>query len=322
MPRQKSLITRSQNQGIESLPPLILNAGDDAVTRFLEFFVATIRNKNTREAYARAIGQFLSFAEVRGKSLFTIDPITVAAYIESHGGKPQTVKQHLAAIRRCFDHLVLGQIIDKNPAHAVRGPTHVVKKGKTPVVSGKDTRRLLDSIDTSKLIGLRDRALISLMVFSFGRISAVLNMNVDDFYKNQGRYWVRLHEKGGKFHEVPVHHEAEASIKAYLSAAKLTGTKKSPLFQTMRGFSRDVQGTRLHRTEALQMVKRRIKAIGLSDKISCHSFRASGITAYLENGGSLEHAQAIAAHESPRTTKLYDRRSEKLVAEEIERIKL
>lgn len=313
---------RAQPRGVENLPSLILNAGDDAVTRFLEFFVASIRNKNTREAYARSIGQFLRFAEERGKSLFSIDPITVAAYIESHPGKPQTVKQHLAGIRKCFDFLVLGQILDKNPAHAVRGPKHVVKKGKTPVLSGKDTRKLLDSIDCTELIGLRDRALISLMVFSFGRISAVLGMNVEDFYKNQGRYWVRLHEKGGKFHEVPVHHEAEIAIKRYLSVAKIGGPKKTPLFQTMRGFSKELSGQRLHRTEALRMIKRRIKAVGLSDKVSCHSFRASGITAYLESGGSLENAQAIAAHESPRTTKLYDRRSERLAAEEIDRIKI
>jgi site-specific recombinase XerC len=237
-------------------------------------------------------------------------------------GKPQTVKQHLAAIRKCFDYMVLGQIIDRNPAHAVRGPKHVVKRGKTPILSAKDTRKLLDSISDKELIGIRDRALLGLMVFSFARISAVLGMNVDDFYKNQGRYWVRLHEKGGKFHEIPVHRAAESFVRGYIKACRLDSNGKVPLFQTMRGFSKELSGKRLHRTEALAMIKRRVKAAGLSSKVSCHSFGASGITAYLESGGSLENAQAIAAHESPRTTKLHDRRSEKLVAEEIDRIKI
>jgi len=115
--------------------------------------------------------------------------------------------------------LVMSQVVPLNPAASVRGPKHTVKKGKTPVLSARETRRLLDSIDVSHVVGLRDRALIGLMVFSFARVGAVVKMNVQDYYPNGKTWWLRLHEKGGKFHEVPVHHNAEAYLDQYLEAA-------------------------------------------------------------------------------------------------------
>ncbi|HQH28714.1 MAG TPA: phage integrase N-terminal SAM-like domain-containing protein, partial [Oligoflexia bacterium] len=135
--------------GALHLPEIISREGARAEERFLEFFTATIRNKNTRIAYARAAVRFLNWCEKKRLSLDTIRPIHVAAYIEHHDGSPQTTKQHLAAIRMMFDYLVTGHIIDSNPASSVRGPKYSIKKGKTPVLSAKETRRLLKSIDTS-----------------------------------------------------------------------------------------------------------------------------------------------------------------------------
>jgi site-specific recombinase XerD len=230
------------------------------------------------------------------------------------------VKQHLAAIRMLFDYLVIGQIIPMNPASSVRGPKHVVKRGKTFVLSATDTRRLLDSIDPSTTAGLRDRALIAVMVFSFARVSAVVGMNVGDFYQNGKRWWFRLHEKGGKFHEVPAHHSAEACLDAYVAGIGIAAEKKTPLFRTTRGKTGRITQRRLHRSDALRMIKRRAKAAGLPANICNHTFRATGITAFLSNGGTIENAQAIAAHESPRTTKLYDRTNDEITLDEIERI--
>jgi integrase/recombinase XerD len=202
----------------QAVPKIIAAEGPDAVRRFLEFFTANIRNKNTRAAYAQAVGQFFRWCDRRRFSLELIEPITVAAYIEELvriRSKP-TVKQHLAAIRMLFDWLVLGQIIPANPAGVVRGPSHVVKRGKTPVLSADDARKLLDSISLTRkigragqeievndVVGLRDRAIIATMVYSFARVSAVVGMNHDDYYQNGKRSWLRLHEKGGKFLEVP-----------------------------------------------------------------------------------------------------------------------
>ena len=109
-----------------------------------------------------------------------------------------TIKQHLAAIRRLFDWLEVGQVVPWNPTAAVRGPTHIVKRGKTPVLQPGEVRLLVDSIDTSTVGGLRDQALLGVMIYSFARVSAVVHMDVDDYYLQGKRRWLRLREKGGK----------------------------------------------------------------------------------------------------------------------------
>jgi site-specific recombinase XerD len=190
------------------------------------------------------------------------------------------------------------------------------------VLSAADARKLLDSIDVSHLVGLRDRALIGAMVYSFARVSAVAGMRVSDYYHNGHRGWLRLHEKGGKFHEVPAHHNAEAYLDAYIAAAGIAEDRKGPLFRTTLGKTRKLTDQAMSRSDVLRMIKRRAGEAGLSTRVCCHTFRATGITAYLENGGTLEHAQAIAAHESPRTTKLYDRTSDQITLDEVERIRI
>jgi len=225
-------------------------------------------------------------------------------------------------VTRQFALLVTGQVIATNPAHSVRGPKHVVKKGKTPILTGEETRQLLDSIDTGTIVGLRDRALIGVLVFSFARIGAALAMKVEDYYSQGKRWWLRLHEKGGKRHEVPCHHTLEEYLDAYMDAADLWDQKKGPLFRTMTSGAagRPLSLEPMAQSNAWRMIRRRAKAAGIETAIGCHTFRATGITAYLENGGTLEHAQQIAAHESPRTTKLYDRTTDQVSLDEIERI--
>jgi len=213
-------------------------------------------------------------------------------------------------------------VIPFNPASSVRGPKYVVKKGKTPVLDQEQARQLLDSIDGNNVVGLRDRALIAVMIYSFARISAVVAMNVADYYRNGRRSWFRLHEKGGKHHEVPAHHKAEEYLDAYIAAAGIENQPNAPLFRSAVGRMGKLNENRLHRLNALQMVKRRAKRLGLPRDIRCHTFRATGITAYLQNGGTIENAQAIAAHESPRTTKLYDRTTDEITLDEIERISI
>lgn len=221
-PKMQDFVVRSDRRlariGL-SLPVSVLDAGEDAVRAFLEFFTATIRNKNTRAAYARAVGQFLHWCEGRGLGLRQIEPITVASFIETHPGSAPTVKQHLAAIRMLFDYLVRTQVLPRNPAAPVRGPKHVVKRGKTPVLTASQARELLDSIDISTIAGLRDRAIFGVMLFSFARVSAVTGMQVGDYYQTGKRWTFRLHEKGGKRHDVPAHHNAEEYLDAYLDVA-------------------------------------------------------------------------------------------------------
>ena len=311
------------NWSVDGLPPIVQRAGPRAAERVVEFFAAQIRNVNTREAYAKAVMQFFTWCDDRGLELDEISPVAVAAYVEELQGvyRAPTIKQHLAAIRRLFDWLVVGQVVPWNPTAAVRGPTHVEKRGKTPVLQPGEVRLLLDSIDTSAIGGLRDRALIGVMIYSFARVSAVVNMDVDDYYQQGKRWWLRLDEKGGKHHALPVHHKAEAYLDAYLADAGIAGERGSPLWRSLTR-TRELGERRMSRVDVFRMVKRRVKAAELGEAANCHTFRASGITAYLLNGGTLERAQAIAGHESPRTTQLYDRTADDITVEDIERIKV
>ena len=184
-----------------------------------------------------------------------------------------------------------------------------------------EVRLPLNSIDVSRHSGLRDRALLGVMTFSCARVSAIVAMNVEDYYRQGKQWWLRLHEKGGTPHELPVHHAAQEYLDAYIQAADIAAERDSPLWRSMskaRRFGR----RRLTRFDVFRMVKRRVRAAELGDAANCHTFRATGITAYLLNGGTIDGAQAIAAHASPRATKLYHRTGAEITLDEIERIRI
>jgi site-specific recombinase XerD len=308
-----------------TVPALVASAGERANVRFLEFFASNIRNPNTRRAYAHAVGEFLTWCAQAGvESITAVQPLHAAAWIElqTQTLSAPTVKQHLAAIRQLFDWLVIGQVVPHNPTASVRGPSHTTRKGKTPVLDATEARQLLDSIDVSTLIGLRDRALIALMVFSFARVGAALAMRVEDVYTQNKRLWVRLREKGGKRHEMPCHHTLEAYLDAYIEGAGIGAEGKSPLFRTIQRGTGRLSTTALPQANAYAMVTRRALTAGLDTKIGNHTFRATGITVYLKNGGTLENAAAMANHASTRTTQLYDRRRDDITLDEVERIRV
>lgn len=322
------------------LPTILTSAGDEAVTRFAEYFTVIIQNPHTRRAYFRNAVAFLRWCEDRGlRDLKAIKPMMVAGFIEqlklTHA-KP-SIKQHLATIRMLFDWMVTGHIIDVNPAHAVRGPKHVVTKGLTPVLDAEETKRLLESIPTTRgsvtnvqgefipvpnLIGLRDRALIAAMFFTFARVGAVVAMSVEDYYPQGKRWWLRLQEKGGKQHDMPAHHTLEAYLDEYVKAAGIAADPKGPLFRSAPGKTPELTRKPLRTADVWRMIRRRAKGAGIKTKIGCHSFRATGITNYLEHDGTLEKAQQMAAHASPRTTKLYDRTNDQVTLDEVEKIRL
>ena len=217
------------------------------------------------------------------------------------------------------DWLLVSQVLPVNPAAAVRGPKHVVTKGAPPVLSPAEARRLLEATDTGTLAGLRDRALLSVMLYSFARVSAVVAMRRQDYFRQGSCGWLRLHEKGGKRHDVPAHHRAAEALEDYLEAGGLDEAT-APLFQSVDPAGQRLSGRALSRRLVLAMTKRRAAAADLPASTCCHTFRATGITAYLSNGGTLEHAQRIAGHASPKTTKLYDRTADAISVDEIERI--
>ena len=307
------------------VPTLVAAAGDQARVRFLEFFAANIRNPHTRRAYSRAVAEFLDWCADAGvPSIAHVAPLHVATWIEAQMRvvSVPSVKQRLAALRHLFDWLVIGHIVQTNPAGSVRGPQHIVKGGKTPVLDPVEARALLDSIDTATPAGLRDRALIALMVYSFARVGAAIGMKVEDVFVQNRRLWVRLREKSGKAHAMPCHHNLEEYLIAYLDGCGLRDDPKGPLFRTIGRGAGQLTRTVLPARNTHAMIRRRAAAAGIDTKVGNHTFRATGITAYLKNGGTLENAAAMANHASTRTTQLYDRRPDDVSLDEVERISI
>jgi site-specific recombinase XerD len=304
-------------------PALVAAVGARASYRFFEFYTAQIRNPNTRRAYARAAVEFFDWLEARGVTHITaVESVHVAAYIEQlqKSRSAPTANLRLAALRHMFNWMVIGQIMPVNPASAVRGPRHIVRRGKTPVLDPAEARQLIDAIDTTTVIGLRDRALIGLMVYSFARIGVEIGMRVEDVYSQNQRLWVRLHEKGGKQHAMPCHHNLEAYLHEYIDGAGLATEPKALLFQSYSRATGQLTGNPLPQANAYAMIQRRAKSAGITTRVGNHTLRATGVTAYLKNGGTLERAARMANHASTRTTQLYDRRAEEVTLDEVERI--
>ncbi len=303
--------------------PSVFTVRPEARKRMRDFFSSHIRNPNTRRAYMEAVRQFSAFCVVHGiEDLAQVEPVHVAAFVEDQlreHSKP-TVKQRLAALRMLFDWMVVGQILAVSPAQAVRGPKHTQRKGKTPVLNVDEARTLINAIGTTSLPGLRDRALIALMVYTFARVGAAVAMKVEDLFVQGRRGWVWPHEKGGKEHEMPTHYNPDRYLEEYIVAARIAQDRKGPLFRTSKGRGGELADRPLLQSDVWRMIRRRAAEAGIETEIGCHTFRATGITAYLRNGGRLEVAQQMAAHESARTTGLYDRRSDEVSLDEVERI--
>jgi len=316
------------------VPAIIAAAGDKASEHFLEFFAATIRNKNTRAAYMQAIAQFCRWCEEHGLQLASIRPLHVSAYIEAKPLTAPSIKQHLAALRGLFNWLVVKQVVPENPAMFVKGPKFSRQVGITPIMEAEQMRHLLDSIPITRKVkipakhggghkevpdikGLRDRAVIAIMGYTFGRVSAVVGVKRGDYRLEGKRARLRLLEKGNKEKLVWLHREAEEFLDAYIAAAGIED-KEAPLFQSVDK-ARRLTSLAISRRDMLDVVKARCTAAGLSEEFCNHTFRGTGITVFLHNGGALEAAQDMANHSDPRTTKLYDRRKDLATLSESER---
>jgi len=323
--------------------PLITAGGKRLRRLVVEFFGVSIRNDNTRKAYLKACASLCDFLDELNDaggsedlpvvhSLLDVEATHVAAWLESLKADARSVatqKQYLAAVRMLFDYVVSrGGGMPFNPALSVKAERQSITKGKTPTLTADECGTLLRSIPTDDLVGLRDRALIGVMVFTFARVSAAVGLTVGGVFRQKKRLWLRLHEKGGKVHDMPCHHTLEEYLAEFIDAAELSDAPGStPLFQSFkrRPYGRgepELSGRGLSRVEAWQMVQRRAAAAELDTHICNHTFRGTGITTYLENGGTLENAQKMAAHASTRTTQLYDRRRDDVTLDEVVKINI
>lgn len=304
-------------------PPLILDAGPAARFAWDEFFSAQIRNRHTRAAYLHAVRRFLAWAEGRAGSIEQITPGLIGAYFDQHTGATPTRKLHLAAIRAFFDVLVNRHVVVLNPAATVRGERYSVIEGKTPEITRDQARTLLASIAVTEPVGRRDRAMIATLIYTAARAGAVATLRIKDFQWDGTQYALRFQEKGGKSRLIPVRHDLQAYLLAYLdSFDRRSQPADSPLFRSAAGRTGQLTVLPLRNIDICRMVKRRLRGAGLPTHLSPHSFRVATVTDLLTQGISLEDVQYLAGHADPRTTRLYDRRQKQVTRNTVERISI
>jgi integrase/recombinase XerD len=267
------------------LPEPVERAGGAARFAWEEYFYAEHHNPHTQRAYLRAVKAFLGWAEGQGVELASITPGLVGQYLVGLGGSPAKRNQHLAALRGFFDRLVNRHVCILNPAASVKGVKEQVIEGKTPEITVEQARTLLRSVDTGHVVGLRDRAILATLAYTACRAGAVAKLRLGDFQHDGTQYVLRFQEKGGKSREIPVRHDLEGFILAYVDVAGLAGeAKATPLFRASNGRSRKLAANPLGTERICELVKRRLKDAGLPTRLSPHSFRVTAITSLLEQG--------------------------------------
>lgn len=306
-----------------AVPALISDNGPAAEFAWDEFIYGKLRNSHTRRNYRHAVAKFLCWCRGRDIDLVRISPRDVGQYLDSLEFAPATKKLHLAALRHFFDQLVNRHVMVLNPAATVRGERLQVVEGRTPEITVKQARVLLGSIDTSHIVGLRDRAIIGILIYTAARVGAVAQLRRADYYDAGDQYHLRFTEKGTKFREIPVRHDLRRFIADYLHAGGLAFSDKSmPLFRTTVRRTKRLTQKRMTAGDMARMVKRRLRDAQLPDCLSPHSFRVGTITDLLSQGVTLEDVQLLAGHADPRTTRLYDRRHRRVTRNIVERISI
>ena len=306
-----------------SLPPAILAAGKPAETAWHDFFDGQIANPHTRKAYNRAVRHFLAWVEEKGLPLKEIRAGHVGQFLQGHAGSLPTQKQHMAGLRRFFDLLVERHIILMNPASSARTARYSVVEGKTAEITREQIQALLAAIDTSSIVGMRDRALIRTLIYTTARAGAVAKLRRQDFYISGNQAHLRFAEKGGKSREIPVRHDLELDLNAYLEAAGLLeAAPKAPIFPTAVRREKRFTANPMKGEDVARMIRRRMKAAGLPRNLTAHSFRVAAITDLIKQGVPIEDVQYLAGHADARTTRLYDRSERRVTRNIVERIGL
>lgn len=305
------------------LPAVVASRGPAARFAFEEFLHGQIRNLHTRKAYLHAVRLFCGWCEREGLDLTQVTPAHVGRYLDGLAVGVPTRKLHLAALRRFFDALVLRHVVVLNPAISVRGERYQVLEGRTPEISIVDARKLLQSVSTEHVVGLRDRAIIGILIYTAARVGAVAGLQRGNFYCVGDQYCLRFHEKGGKVREIPVRHDLQQYLLAYLATGgQIASPSDAPLFRTALRRTRRLTDRPMTADDMSRMLKRRLRDAGLSQRLSPHSFRVTTITDLLAQGVPLEDVQYLAGHVDPRTTRLYDRRRRQVTRNIVERISI
>ena len=322
-PAQTALLPASQAlDPSRSVPAVLERAGANALFAADEFFAARISNPHTRRAYARVVRRFLAWCEDQGLELARVSPGLAGRFIEELPGDTSTKNQALAGLRHFFDTLVTRHAAPLNPFQSVRGRKHDTTDGKTPGLSIPQARDLLGSIDTSHVVGLRDRALLGTLAYTGARVGAVARLRRGDLEDQGPQRVLRFREKGGKQREIPVRHDLDRWLGEYLEAAGIRGGSQGITPCSARPWAnrRNSPTRPLSANSMGLMLKRRLKDAGLPPIFSPHSFRVLVVTDLLSQDVPLEDVQYLAGHANPKTTQIYDRRRRRVTRNIVERI--
>ena len=301
------------------IPALVLSGGSNANFAWEEFIYGEISNAHTRRAYGKAVSDLLKAADAAGLSLAQVSPKFIRNHFDKMLGSVPTKKLRLSAVKRFFDIAVTRHAVPLNPALSVRGEKHSAVEGKTPEITPAQAAKLLKSCDENSLVGLRDKTIIAVLIYTAARVGAVSKLTFNDFSTTGALYALKFKEKGGKNREIPVRHDLEVLIKRYIERSGLANNN-SPLFPSAIGKTRNLSDSPMHTNDLRRMLKRRLKKAGLSSEFSPHSFRVCTLTDLLKQEVPREDVQYLAGHADARTTALYDRRSKKVTRNIVERI--
>ncbi|MCA9047668.1 MAG: tyrosine-type recombinase/integrase [Planctomycetaceae bacterium] len=313
------LPTPCEKRGELACTQVIQNSGASAGFAVDEFVHADVRNAHTRRAYRQAVNRFLGFVQPDVQTLAMITPAHVGRYFDQLTVSATTKKLHLSALRHFFDRMVNRHVMVLNPALSVRGERTSATEGKTIEMPPVEVRQLLNSIDVSHLVGLRDRLTIGLLAFTAARVGAIARLKIADVVMGQSSAVLQLQEKRGKRRSIPIRYELVEFINAYLIALQYRDPN-DPLLRSAAGRTRQLTDSAMTAADVRCMLKRRLKDAELPTHYSPHSLRVMAVTDLLNQGVSLESVQFLAGHSDPRTTRLYDRRQQKVTRNLVERI--
>lgn len=276
-----------------TIPEIVVQSGTAAANSYVDFLLAEYPNENTRRAYKRQLDRFLGWCgtydwdPAAARVLAGITPRMCAAFRDRVRGSASDKKQRLAALRKFFDLLVERHICLINPARSTRNPKEQLEEGKTTEIPAKEVERLIEAVDATTLIGLRDRAVIAAWAATGVRVGAVSKLRIRNFFYHDGQWFLELDEKNAKQRVVPVRHDLQKCILKYLSEAQLIGAgEDGHLFRTAAGrtgllrpyepetYAEDgtiLEGARGAMTadDMRRMLKRRLTDAGFGKRITC-----------------------------------------------------
>ena len=304
-----------------AVPKMIAAHGDAGRWCWDEYFGGRIRNANTRKTYLHAVRRFLQWCETQGIALQEITPGMVGQYFDRHPGSTPTKKLHMSAIRGLLDVFVQRHLMILNPALSVRTERYSVTEGKTPEITVEQSRQLFRSIELRSAIDFRDRAIISMLVYTAARVGAIAKLRLVDLVDEGNHLMIRFREKGGKDRSIPARISLREELDDYVEILPTNGSgKDTPVFRSAVGRTGVLTETPMSAIDICRMVKRRLIAAHLPTSASPHSFRSCTATDLLEQGVSLEDVQYLLGHSDSRVTRLYDRRQRKITRNIVERI--